>query len=99
MKKKRNILRAALAVAATGAALLVPAMPAGATPGAGAVAVDVPCGVSYAGAYGTYRNCEDHAVKVHYQYLDGIGDAQCIQAGATQLLGEARWIFKEADSC
>ncbi|MEV7024073.1 hypothetical protein [Kitasatospora sp. NPDC093558] len=99
MKKKRNILRAALAVAATGAALLVPAMPAGATPGAGAVAVDVPCGDSYTGGYGYYRNCENHAVKVRYQYMEGIGGVRCVQAGATELLSDSWWIFKEADSC
>ncbi|MFF2348150.1 hypothetical protein ACFVVL_00080 [Kitasatospora sp. NPDC058115] len=107
MQINRNILKAALTATVTGAALLVPVMPAGATTttttvtaGSG-VATELPCGESRDSSYRYWRNCETHPVKISAYYIDGWTDRFCVAAGATQTMSDPGllWVTKLGDSC
>ncbi|MFF2044098.1 hypothetical protein ACFVVX_27125 [Kitasatospora sp. NPDC058170] len=99
MQKNRNALKRVFVAAATGAALLALAVPAGATPSAGAAVVDLPCGLSGTGDPKYYRNCEDHAVKIWFQYYEGISSWACVPAGGTETLYQVSLAAKSADHC
>ncbi|MFF8774139.1 hypothetical protein [Kitasatospora sp. NPDC015120] len=111
MQINRNLLKAALTATVTGAALLVPVMPAGATTtatstvttvtaGSGVTTVQ-PCGESTSGENRYWRNCETHSVKISAYYIDGWTDRYCVAAGATQAMSNAGllWVSVLGDNC
>lgn len=101
MQEKRNPLKLVLAAAATGAALLVPAMPASAAP-TGVIPPDAPCGFSYPSTqHAWFHNCEDHSVRIAQVYGSDLIIHFCVHPGVTVGVYPTPEVpnYKESDYC